>query len=215
MPSSQENDITFTLSFGGVEFSLAPASGGGHRSNDDYIAVMPPCAVVSVTKICNGEVTIDLNGFVGTLRVTKGRGDVVTTASTPPSTMTTEGLIGNDDDEDRTTGASHDETSDAAAVAAAATTTTAAGPNPVEDTPSPNAKSRVGGVEAEVEADDEEETATKAGRRTRNKKGQQKTLDFFGRRNENKRGRDGIDVSLSRSARPSFFFLVAVLFDPP
>jgi hypothetical protein len=229
MPSSQEIDTTFTLSFGGVEFSLTPASGGGGSNDDDddddAVATERPAgaAVVSVTKMRDGEVTIDLNGFVGTLRVTRGRDchvargarDVVATASAKcPPTMTTEGepVDGNHDDGDRTTGAAaRDDASDAALVVSAAT----AGPNPVEDTPSPNAKGRAGGgeeEEAEAEVEDEEETAAKKGCRwTTKKKGQQKKLDFFGRRNANKRCRGGVEVGYSRSLRRHFF---RSTFDP-
>lgn len=54
---------TFTLSFGGVEFCLTPGDNNNNAANAADADVM------CVSKISNGEVRIDLNNFVGTLRV--------------------------------------------------------------------------------------------------------------------------------------------------
>eukprot|EP00581_Thalassiosira_minuscula_P002881 CAMPEP_0183738038 /NCGR_PEP_ID=MMETSP0737-20130205/53675_1 /TAXON_ID=385413 /ORGANISM="Thalassiosira miniscula, Strain CCMP1093" /LENGTH=275 /DNA_ID=CAMNT_0025972485 /DNA_START=30 /DNA_END=857 /DNA_ORIENTATION=- len=61
MPSRDEASIT--LSLGGVEFCLTPSP-----TDDDEDDVAD--SMMSISKICNGEVVIDLNNFVGTLRVT-------------------------------------------------------------------------------------------------------------------------------------------------
>ena len=207
MPSSQENNetiTTFTLSFGGIEFCLSPSSAVSRSSNDDdddYVDdAARRAAVMSIAKIRDGEVSIDLNGFVGTLRVWDRnavvRADVVVAATTEKSP-----IIGRNDDEDDdrrtrsgagglTSSSRDDGTSNAAAAAVAAE---AAPPNPVEDTPSPNAKGRAvgGGEEADEEEEEEKPAKADGGRR---KKGQQQKLDFFGR-NGNKRGRVASKVS--------------------
>jgi hypothetical protein len=202
MPSSQENNetiTTFTLSFGGIEFCLSPSIAVS-RSSDYVDDAARSAAVMSIAKIRDGEVSIDLNGFVGTLRVRDRnavvRADVVVAATTESP------IIGRNDDEDddrRTrSGAGglpsslRDDGTSGAAGAAAAAAAAAAPPNPVEDTPSPNEKGRAvgGGEEAdEEEEEEEEEKPTKAGGGGvgRRKKGRQQKLDFFGR-NGNKRG---------------------------
>ena len=215
MPSSQENNetiTTFTLSFGGIEFCLSPSIAVS-RSSDYVDDAARSAAVMSIAKIRDGEVSIDLNGFVGTLRVRDRNAvvhaDVVVAATTESL------IIGRNDDEDdgrRTrSGAGglpsslrDDGTSGAAGAAAVAA---AAPPNPVEDTPSPNEKGRAvgGGEEAdEEEEEEEEEKPTKAGGGGGGrKKGRQQKLDFFGR-NGNKRGlvvASKVSVFLFRSDR--------------
>lgn len=162
MPSQEQDaTATFTLSFGGVEFCLEPS-----RSSSSDDADGP---VMSVAKICRGEVSIDLNGFVGTLRVKihdDANVDVAVTDIIAPPT-TTECRISNDDGDDETPAElpSHD------GMAAEMEDTSS---RIVEDTPSPNKK---GVTEEEVI----EETKTKQ------RKGQQK-LNFFGN-SGNKHGR--------------------------
>jgi len=58
MKSSQEKESTSTISIGGVQLSLTPGPGcsGDGKS-------------LSILKFSNGEVSIDLNGFVGTLQL--------------------------------------------------------------------------------------------------------------------------------------------------
>mmetsp|Transcript_37450 Transcript_37450/g.80837 ORF Transcript_37450/g.80837 Transcript_37450/m.80837 type:complete len:369 (+) Transcript_37450:90-1196(+) len=79
-PIQEEEDSTFTLSIGGVEFCLTPSpdvddDDDRHRDND---------SMMSVSKIRNGEVLINLTNFVGTLRVKNYNIDV---AGLPTSNM--------------------------------------------------------------------------------------------------------------------------------
>lgn len=147
MPPLQEEETTFTLSFGGVEFCLAPSPTDDASAANDH--------QMSVSKICNGEVLINLNNFVGTLRVknqTKMEVDVTASEALPA----TESLMENDGDNmsiDIEELPSQNDQSDAVA------------PNPVEDVPSPQAKS--------CEED-------KPAEKPKQRKGQQK-LNFFGK----------------------------------
>lgn len=61
----EEEETTITLSIGGVEFCLTPSA--TDDDEDDYSA--DAANSMSISKICNGEVLINLNNFVGTLRV--------------------------------------------------------------------------------------------------------------------------------------------------
>lgn len=72
MPSQGE-DTTITLSIGGVEFCLTPSSDAASAEG-----------VMAISKICNGEVLIDLNNFVGTLHV-KNYNIEVEAAISPPA----------------------------------------------------------------------------------------------------------------------------------
>lgn len=67
-PIQEEEDSTFTLSIGGVEFCLTPSpdvDDDHHRDHHDR----DNDSMMSVSKIRNGEVLINLTNFVGTLRV--------------------------------------------------------------------------------------------------------------------------------------------------
>lgn len=141
--SSQGNDATLTLSIGGVDFCLAPGPAAAAEN------------MISVSKIMNGEVLINLNNFVGTLRVKNGGKDGAMEHSAEATALPEATTESNDD------GNLHDDRSiDASSVAMT--------PNPVEDTPSPQSKESAG----------EDEPADKA---SRQRKGQQ-TLNFFGKR---------------------------------
>lgn len=50
--------MVFTLSFGGTDFSLKTMCGEGNAAD-----------AFSISKICNGEIVVDLHNFVGTLHV--------------------------------------------------------------------------------------------------------------------------------------------------
>ena len=155
MTSTQEDDTTtFTLSFGGVEFCLTPSC---PTDADEATAFTD---VMSITKVYNDEVLINLNNFVGTLRVKNHRIDAPAT-TTEQLQATSESVTENNDDDDSNGG------NDNMSVDNGALT-----PNPVEDTPSPKAKS---------EGEEEDKPATKPKQR----KGQQK-LNFFGRHDDKK-----------------------------
>ena len=146
MTSTQEEDITtFTLSFGGVEFCLTPSC---PTDADEATA----SDVMSISQVCNGEVLINLNNFVGTLRGKNHRIDAPAT-TTEQLQATSESVTENNDDDGNNGGNDNMSVDDGAPLTA----------NPVEDTPSPKAKS-----------EGEEEDKPKQ------RKGQQK-LNFFGR----------------------------------
>jgi hypothetical protein len=153
MLSQKEEETSFTLSFGGVDFCLAPGAAHETASTD----------VVSISKLCPGEVLITLKNFVGTLRVTNPKTIAAPSSSAVP---VTDSLVGKETIEDGMSIdiADGEETSDVAAAAAVVTEA----PNPVEDTPSPPAK-----VCEEVELAETE--------KPKQRKGQQK-LDFFGKK---------------------------------
>jgi len=83
MPSQEEEATTFTLSFGGVEFCLAPSLKETDAAAD----------VMCISKICNGEVLINLNNFVGTLRVKNNKMDAAASAAFLPTAESS--LMGN------------------------------------------------------------------------------------------------------------------------
>jgi len=79
-----ENESAFTVTIGGVDLCLTPSP---VLSIDDASAML-----VSLSIISSGEVLIDLNGFVGTLRAKKNHtssnkdvNDESSEASTPPT----------------------------------------------------------------------------------------------------------------------------------
>lgn len=59
IPSQAESDSAFTVTIGGVDLCLTPSPG---LSIDDASTML-----VSLSRISNGEVLIDMSGFVGTL----------------------------------------------------------------------------------------------------------------------------------------------------
>eukprot|EP00579_Thalassiosira_antarctica_P016512 CAMPEP_0201933644 /NCGR_PEP_ID=MMETSP0903-20130614/32005_1 /ASSEMBLY_ACC=CAM_ASM_000552 /TAXON_ID=420261 /ORGANISM="Thalassiosira antarctica, Strain CCMP982" /LENGTH=625 /DNA_ID=CAMNT_0048473641 /DNA_START=30 /DNA_END=1907 /DNA_ORIENTATION=+ len=172
----QEEETTFTLSFGGVEFCLAPSTADDVSVNND---------VMSISKIGNGEVLINLNNFVGTLRVKNHQTIAEASSSALPAT---ESLIGNENNEDDNMSIevlSQNETSGAVVAAAVPNPVEETPPpNPVEDTPSPEAKSF-----------EEVEPAEKPKQR----KGQQK-LNFFGKRGKKQSEKSETPKRSTRSA---------------
>ena len=146
MPSQQEV-TTFTLSFGGVDFCLTPST----AATD----------VMSISKLCHGEeVIINLNNFVGTLRVTNPASIDAPSNSALPATASPKGKESTKDVMSIAI-AEGNEAPNAAVVAQATEA-----PNPVEDTPSPQAKGYEEGDSTE---------------KPKQRKGQQ-TLDFFGKK---------------------------------
>jgi len=82
---SQDEDSCITLSLGRVELCLTPSS-----TNDDVNDGDVANRMMSISRICNGEVVIDLNNFVGTLRVKNcNRGDqsAAKPKANPPSSL--------------------------------------------------------------------------------------------------------------------------------
>ena len=151
MTSTQEDDTTtFTLSFGGVEFCLTPSC---PTDADEATA----SDVMSISQVCNGEVLINLNNFVGTLRVKNHRIDAPAT-TTEHLQATTDSVTENNDDDNN--GGNDNMSVDNGALELT--------PTPVEVTPSPKAKSE--GEEGDKPATD----------KPKQRKGQQK-LNFFGR----------------------------------
>ena len=67
----QDSATFFTLSFGGVEFCLTPSNTTPphHANSFSNNVPPPPSPIMSISKVDNDEAVIDLNGFVGTLRV--------------------------------------------------------------------------------------------------------------------------------------------------
>ena len=123
MPPHDVDATLFTLSFGGVEFTLTPS----HKNVDSAVATNSTAddngdTMLSVSKICNGEVLINLKNFIGTLRIKSAAAGTV-------KPELSENQVENDANEDNTMeGPLPAEADDAVA------------PNPVEDTPSPHAK---------------------------------------------------------------------------
>lgn len=201
MPStSQEQDYsaTFTLSIGGVDFCLAPSTPPHHApsvSNWD-VPPPPPSPIMTISKVGNDEAVIDLNGFVGTLRIVtkkhanstgKTMWDFLNKGTTTaPSAMTTFGnalpllattATANENDEDLFT---YDNGNMANDVLLMEDTSSRI----VEDTPSPTKTTKKGDDE-EMKTGEDEMMTTSAKKKT---KGQQK-LSFFdskGKKNTNK-----------------------------
>ncbi|KAL7543334.1 hypothetical protein ACHAXR_012657 [Thalassiosira sp. AJA248-18] len=165
--SPQEEETTFTLSFGGVEFCLAPTNDA-----DDATAMR-------ISKICKEEVLINLNNFVGTLHVKNNKINVASSASLPITESTT---CNENDEDDISIGIEAPSSpNDAAAVP----------PNPVEDTPSPQANSSVNDKPAE---------------KLKQKKGQQKLN--FGKKGKKQSKKDESSLVLahhtpSQTQKPS------------
>lgn len=127
----RSNETLFTLSFGGVEFSLAPS----HQSDaDDTYRYRTAAAedMMSVSKICNGEVLINLNNFIGTLRIKNHNATVVNNTGNPELSEYQMRNSGNEENRSIEV---------LPPAAAAADDDDAIAPNPVEDTPSPHTKS--------------------------------------------------------------------------
>ena len=90
IPSQAESDSAFTVTIGGVDLCLTPSPG---LSIDDASAML-----VSLSRYSNGEVLIDLNGFVGTLALRTKKNHTSSTnkdvdnesieASTTPTSIT-------------------------------------------------------------------------------------------------------------------------------
>ena len=93
IPSQAESDSAFTVTIGGVDLCLTPSPG---LSIDDASAML-----VSLSSYSNGEVLIDLNGFVGTLALrtkknhTSSTNKYVDDESIEASTTPTSKLIDN------------------------------------------------------------------------------------------------------------------------
>jgi hypothetical protein len=131
----RSNETLFTLSFGGVEFFLAPS----HQSDDTYrYRTAAAEDMMSVSKICNGEVLINLNNFIGTLRIKNHNATVVNNTGNPELS---EYQMRNSGNEENRSIEVLPPAAAAAAAAAAADDDDAVAPNPVEDTPSPHTKS--------------------------------------------------------------------------
>jgi hypothetical protein len=149
------DETLFTLSFGGVEFSLAPSQ----RTVDDADVAANSTAnanddeMLSVSKICNGEVLINLQNFTGTLRIKNHNAGVVSSNDIPNVSEYQVRNDGNEDDNSRIDVPLPAEADDADA------------PNPVEDTPSPRASSETNAAESSKQQ----------------RKGQQR-LNFFDKR---------------------------------
>ena len=150
MPSQQGEDTKpttkFTLSFGGVEFCLAQEEDTDGTSAADN-------NVMSISNLGNGGVIINLNNFVGTLRVQNlnKKNSATTDGSALPATEHV-----NREDDCIVASPNADEKSEAEV------------PNPVEDTPSPPSKGCADIIEP-VEKPKQQKA-----------KGQQK-LNFFGK----------------------------------
>lgn len=164
MMTNQEDAATsFTLSFAGVEFCLSPNS-------IDAITATENDNVMSITKICNGEVLLNLNNFSGSFHVKKKGHGVYNDADEATALQTaSESVLSKHDNN----GDDHDIIIDAAPAAAADDTLT---PNPVEDTPSPKAQ--------------EEKKEKLLAEKPNQQKGQQK-LNFFGKGDKQKQGGKG------------------------
>ena len=184
----QDSATSFTLSFGGVEFCLTPSTTPPrHHANSFSNNVPPPSPLMSISKVGNDEAVIDLNGFVGTLRVvTKkhansthsmwdflNKGSNTSAMTTPsvnalslPATTTT-----NENDEDLLT---YDNGNMADMLQMEDTSSRI-----VEDTPSPTIKKKKGDNDDEMKSDDDEKMMTTGAKKKKKKtKGQQK-LSFF------------------------------------
>lgn len=156
MPSPSHTDETlFTLTFGGVEFTLAPI----HKNVDDAVDTISTACddMLSVSKICKGEVLINLRNFVGTLRIKNNNANVATSTIKPEVSACQ--VNQNDDNKDDSIKVPSPVADDAVA------------PNPVEETPSPHAKS----CSSETKATES---------LTKQRKGQQK-LNFFDKGKKN------------------------------
>lgn len=159
--SPQDDETTFTLSFGGVEFCLAPSSCDASAAADD---------VMCISKICNGEVMINLNGFSGTLHVKNH--NKIAGADSSDLPVATEDIMGEKKEDDTMMDVEAPASPNPAVDAAAAAVALASSqPNPVEDTPSPEARSNL--PEQNQENDD----------KPQNRKGQQKLN--FGKKGKN------------------------------
>ena len=149
MPSQQGEDTTtkFTLSFGGVEFCLA------QEEDTDGTISAADNNVMSISNLGNSGVIINLNNFVGTLRVQNlnKKNSATTDGSALPATEHV-----NREDDCIVASPNADEKSEAEV------------PNPVEDTPSPPSKGCADIIEP-VEKPKQQKA-----------KGQQK-LNFFGK----------------------------------
>lgn len=165
MPT-QEEETTFTLSLGGVEFTLAPTVGNEAGPAADN--------VMSVSTIGDSEVLINLNHFVGTLRVRNRKAVADAATSSRIDMPATENLVQNEKNEDAMSTVDVDALSPQSQIGGvdAAAPAPVAAPNPVEDTPSPPAKSC-------AEAN-EKPLVEKLKQRKGQQKGQQK-LNFFGK----------------------------------
>lgn len=160
MPSPSHTDETlFTLTFGGVEFTLAPI----HKNVDDAIDTISTACddMLSVSKICKGEVLINLKNFVGTLRIKNNNANVAATTSTIKPEVSARQVNQNDDNKDK----------DDSIEVPSPVADDAVAPNPVEETPSPHAKS----CSSETKATES---------LTKQRKGQQK-LNFFDKGKKN------------------------------
>ena len=89
IPSEAKNDSAFTVTIGGVDLCLTPSP---DLSTDDASAML-----ISLSRMSDGEVFIDLNGFVGTLALRtkknhkstkKGMDNESSEASTSPTSIT-------------------------------------------------------------------------------------------------------------------------------
>lgn len=152
MPSQEEEATTFSLSFGGVEFCLAPSLTENESASTGD--------VMCISKICNREVLINLNNFVGTLRVKNVKMDAAADTGVALPTAD-QSVMGNDDDY-----------GDDNMIVEAPLPPPPPPPveqiEVVEDTPSPEAKNCT------------EEVIKPADQRKQQRRGQQK-LNFFGR----------------------------------
>ncbi len=160
MPHHVVDETLFTLSFGGVEFTLTPS----HKNVDSAVATSSTSdgngdMMLSVSKICNGEVLINLKNFIGTLRIKNHN------ASVAASTVNPEVSNVNEDN--------------TLEVPLPAEADDAVAPNPVEDTPSPHAKSC---------------SETNAAESLKQRKGQQK-LNFFDKRGDQEGKKNQVDTS--------------------
>lgn len=166
MPSQPEAETTFTLSFGGVDFCLTPSAAAHHDAaaaagsdSDDSDGV------VSVSKVCRGEVRLRLANFTGTLRVVAHPPPVTAVATHPPvvaAAPVTDRKAARREVEEGAT-----QVEDASFGGAASD---AAAPTPVEDTPSPQAK--CGG---------DDDGPGKPEPKPKQRRGQQR-LNFFGKK---------------------------------
>lgn len=115
----KEGETTLTLSLGGVDVCLAPTS-----PSDDNTAR----GVISSFKICHNEMLIDLNNFVGTLRIKNTKLEVAANGDVLP--MRAESLMETDNFHDNTTSVE----APAASVSGAAAVTPTVAPNHAKDT---------------------------------------------------------------------------------
>lgn len=162
MTAQEEETTSFSLSFGGVEFCLAPADESKSKN------------VMTISKMCNGEVVINLNGFAGTLHV-KNNNKINATVASLPSTGES---INNDHREEHN---DHMNIDAPASPNENLNVAVSSQPNPVEDTPSPQAK--------DSEEDDKQVDQPKPKQR----KGQQKLN--FGKKGKKQSIKDTVRMS--------------------